>query len=90
MLPPSQEASFQELVARAHAGGIFDQEQTCLLFLTAALAIGCKPCIHRFMNQARELGIGQPAVGMATAIAMCVRAGGLRASLMELTQPQDQ
>ena len=83
MLNPEFEADFFALVDRAGNNGALDQKTTTLLFLTAAMALGCAPCVRRFMDKAGSLGLTEEETGAALAVAMCVRAGSARAHTLE-------
>lgn len=84
MIPPEQNQAFESFIAKVKDNGILDPVTTTLIFVGAALAVRCRPCMERFMAQAREQGIGEEQIGAAQAIAMAVRAGSARALVQEL------
>ena len=84
MLPENQRKSFDEYYDSARHNTILEPKTTLLLHLSAAMALGCSPCMEYYLEQAEKEGVTVEEIGAVQAVVMAVSAGRVNAQLREV------
>lgn len=87
MLGEDQEKAFLAFVDQVRNNSLLDPQVTVLVFLAAAMALGCPRCIQRFAGMARQSGVSEEQIGAVASAAMAVAAGAVRNRCLEALAP---
>ena len=74
MLPQQKEA-FDNFYKSARHSGVLDNKTSLLVHLSAAMAVGCYPCMQYYLDQVDDVGLTDDEISTVEAIAMAVSAG---------------
>lgn len=83
MLTRTQAKAFREFYEEARNNKTLSEEQTILIHLAAAMALGCYPWMNHYLGVARKLQIPEDQIGTVEAIVMAVAAGRVNAQFRE-------
>jgi alkylhydroperoxidase/carboxymuconolactone decarboxylase family protein YurZ len=84
MLPENQRKSFDAFYDSVHDNTILAPKTMLLLHLSAAMALGCSPCMEHYLGQAGKEGVTAEEIGAVQAVVMAVSAGRVNAQLREV------
>ena len=84
MLLEKQQKAFGEFYDIVRENTILDPKTTLLLYLGAAMALGCSPCMEYYLGQVKKEGITEEEIGAVQAVVMAVSAGRVNAQLREV------
>jgi|GEM_PF-468136 len=79
MLTDKQQKKFSEFYDSARNNGVLESKTTLLLYLGAAMAVGCIPCMEGYLGAARKEGISDEEISAVQAAVMAVSAGRVSA-----------
>ena len=88
MLSRTQAKAFREFYDEARNNKSLSEEQTILIHLAAALALGCYPWMKHYLGVARKLQIPEDQIGTVEAIVMAVAAGRVNAQFRDARQEE--
>ena len=84
MLPEKQKKTFDAYYDSVHDNTILEPKTTLLLHLSAAMALGCSPCMEYYLGHAAKEGVTAEEIGAVQAVVMAVSAGRVNAQLGEV------
>jgi alkylhydroperoxidase/carboxymuconolactone decarboxylase family protein YurZ len=80
----NQKNAFNVFYESARYNGVLDDKTSLMVHLSAAMATGCYPCMHFYLNQIDEVGLSDDEISAVEAIVMAVSAGKVREQFNEV------
>ena len=81
---PQQKKAFGEFYKSARRNGVLDDKTTLMIHLSAAMALGCYPCMEYYLAQTDKAGLSSDDISAVQAIVMAVSAGKVNAQLQDV------
>ncbi|MCP3927800.1 MAG: carboxymuconolactone decarboxylase family protein [Bacteroidetes bacterium] len=75
MIPKKLQNSFIDFHQKIIDNGVLDTKMTFMIEISAAMAVGCYPCMEKLTNMAKDKGVSEEELGTIQAIVMAVSAG---------------
>ncbi len=75
MIPENLQKSFIDFHKTIVANDTFDPKTTFMIEISAAMAVGCYPCMEKLTSIAKNKGVSKEELGTIQAIVMAVSAG---------------
>jgi alkylhydroperoxidase/carboxymuconolactone decarboxylase family protein YurZ len=72
---PNQEKAFWEFYNTARKNKVLDEKTTLMIYLAAAMAVGCYPCMRHYKLQKKLVGLSDEEEQVVESIVMAVSAG---------------
>ena len=79
-----QKNAFDDFYQSARFNGVLDDKTSLMVHLSAAMATGCYPCMHFYLNQIDKVGLSDDEISAIEAIVMAVSAGKVREQFNEV------
>ena len=79
-----QRNAFNDFYDSARYNGILDDKTSLMVHLSAAMATGCYPCMHFYLDQIDKVGLSDDEISAIEAIVMAVSAGKVREQFNEV------
>ena len=79
-----QKNAFNVFYESARYNGVLDDKTSLMVHLSAAMATGCYPCMHFYLNQIDKVGLSDDEISAVEAIVMAVSAGRVREQFNEV------
>jgi alkylhydroperoxidase/carboxymuconolactone decarboxylase family protein YurZ len=79
-----QRNAFNVFYDSARYSGVLDDKTSLMVHLSAAMATGCYPCMHFYLDQIDKVGLSDDEISAIEAIVMAVSAGKVREQFSEV------
>ena len=86
MLTKRQQKLYNAFYESTHNNEHLDQKTEVLVGLSAAMAMNCAPCVHYYLQQAKQAGVSKGEISEVLAKAMAVAAGQKRLQMEEVLE----
>ena len=84
MLPEDLNKKYDEFSKTVVNNNILDSKTTTMLYMAAAMAVGCYPWMAHLLGVAKEKGITEDEITVIQGIVMAVSGGRVRAQFHEV------